>query len=158
MAVLGPLGVAFVAFVGVLLTPARRRRRGDGAQRTVRLRHGDRLRGAGARCARIPLRGARLMADAPRAREAIEASWIDPADLSMALRDVMDERDRQRSPAGENYSLEHDDRHDKGELARAGAAYASAPAPGPLVISTRCGCSGRSIGPASRRQTIGASS
>lgn len=53
---------------------------------------------------------------------AIEAGWIDPTDLSKAMSDVMNERDRQWNEEG--WTPEHDDQHVKGELARAGAAYA----------------------------------
>jgi len=53
---------------------------------------------------------------------AIEAGWIDPTDLSKALIDVMNERDRQWNEEG--FSPERDDFHVDGELAKAGASYA----------------------------------
>lgn len=42
---------------------------------------------------------------------------------------IAEERRRQRSrrPGGEAYSLNHDDDHDKGEIARAAAVYAMPP-------------------------------
>lgn len=55
---------------------------------------------------------------------AIEAGWLDPADLSKALIDVMNERDRQWNE--EHFDPAHDDQHQKGELARAAATYALA--------------------------------
>lgn len=53
---------------------------------------------------------------------AIEAGWIDPDDLSVAMRDVIDERERQETTEG--WTAEHDDRHGNGEMAAAAAAYA----------------------------------
>lgn len=60
--------------------------------------------------------------DDSRFEAAMEAGWIDPTDLSKAILDVMNERDRQWNE--EHFDPAHDDRHVKGELARAGAAYA----------------------------------
>lgn len=53
---------------------------------------------------------------------AMEAGWLDPADLSKALIDVMNERDRQHNEEG--WTPEHDDQHAKGQLAAAAACYA----------------------------------
>lgn len=53
---------------------------------------------------------------------AIEAGWLNPEDLSKALIDVMNERDRQWNEEG--WTPEHDDAHQYGELAMAAAAYA----------------------------------
>ena len=55
----------------------------------------------------------------PVIREADEASIWQP---SRALQDVADERQRQREAEG--WTLDHDDGHNGGELARAGACYA----------------------------------
>lgn len=52
---------------------------------------------------------------------AIEAGWLDPADLSKALIDVMNERDRQVNEEG--WTAAHDDQHDDYSLARAAGAY-----------------------------------
>ena len=52
---------------------------------------------------------------------AIEAGWIDPQDLSKAVIDVMNERDRQRNEEG--WTPEHDDQHRGGELALAAGSY-----------------------------------
>lgn len=56
---------------------------------------------------------------------AIEAGWIDPTDLSRAVIDVMNERDRQRNEEG--WTPEHDDAHTDGSLALAAACYAEGP-------------------------------
>lgn len=53
---------------------------------------------------------------------AIEAGWIDPVDLSKAMIDVMNERDRQWNEEG--FDPEHDDKHMGGELLKAGLCYA----------------------------------
>lgn len=42
--------------------------------------------------------------------------------MSLAIQDVIDERQRQQW--GEKFSTDHDDQHNDGELAAAGAAYA----------------------------------
>ncbi|RWI96344.1 MAG: hypothetical protein EOR21_08590 [Mesorhizobium sp.] len=52
----------------------------------------------------------------------MEAGWLDPTDLSKALLDVMNERDRQWNE--ENFDPAHDDKYGKGVLAAAGACYA----------------------------------
>lgn len=52
---------------------------------------------------------------------AIEAGWLDPADLSKALVDVMNERDRQVNE--EHFAADRDDQYVKGELAQAAASY-----------------------------------
>lgn len=52
---------------------------------------------------------------------AIEAGWLDPDDLSKALIDVMNERDRQWNQEG--WTPEHDDQHANGELALAAGSY-----------------------------------
>ncbi|HEU0071189.1 MAG TPA: hypothetical protein VFS04_07835 [Alphaproteobacteria bacterium] len=54
---------------------------------------------------------------------AIEAGWLDPADLSKALIDVMNERDRQHNEEG--WTPEHDDQHDDFSLAKAASVYAA---------------------------------
>lgn len=53
---------------------------------------------------------------------AIEAGWINPADQSKALIDVMNERARQHDEEG--WTPEHDDSHASGELAQAAVCYA----------------------------------
>jgi hypothetical protein len=53
---------------------------------------------------------------------ASEAGWINPIDISRALIDVMNERDRQHNEEG--WTPEHDDQHSRGELATAAACYA----------------------------------
>ncbi|GAB1361814.1 hypothetical protein MASR1M32_10500 [Rhodobacter sp.] len=55
---------------------------------------------------------------------AIEAGWLNPDDLSQALTDVMQERDRQISEEG--WTPEHDDQHVDSEMAAAAACYAIA--------------------------------
>lgn len=57
-----------------------------------------------------------------RFEAAREAGWLDPQDISNALIDVMNERDRQWNEEG--WTPEHDDQHDKGELAGAAGCYA----------------------------------
>ncbi|ESY21437.1 hypothetical protein [Mesorhizobium sp. LNJC391B00] len=52
---------------------------------------------------------------------AIEAGWLDPKDMSKALLDVMNERDRQWNE--ENFDPAHDDRYLNFELGKAAAAY-----------------------------------
>lgn len=52
---------------------------------------------------------------------AIEAGWIDPDDVSKALIDVMNERDRQENE--EHFAADRDDGYVKGELAQAAASY-----------------------------------
>ncbi|CAA0096132.1 Uncharacterised protein [Starkeya nomas] len=52
---------------------------------------------------------------------AIEAGWIDPTDLSKAVIDVMNERDRQWNKEG--FTPEHDDSHTEAELALAAGSY-----------------------------------
>jgi hypothetical protein len=52
---------------------------------------------------------------------AIEAGWIDPTDLSKAMRDVMNERHRQWDE--EKFDPAHDDAHINFELGKAAAAY-----------------------------------
>ncbi len=53
----------------------------------------------------------------------MEAGWLDPVDLSAALIDVMNERDRQVNEEG--FTPEHDDAQWRaGELAGAASAYA----------------------------------
>ena len=52
---------------------------------------------------------------------AIEAGWINPVDVSKALLDVMNERDRQWNE--ENFDPKHDDQHQRGELASAACSY-----------------------------------
>ncbi|MBZ9986085.1 hypothetical protein LB572_03125 [Mesorhizobium sp. BH1-1-5] len=59
---------------------------------------------------------------------AIEAGWLDPADLSKALVDVMNERNRQQDAEG--WTPEHDDEHGDGSLAMVAALYAE---PRPLL-------------------------
>lgn len=53
---------------------------------------------------------------------AAEAGWLDPDDLTKALIDVMNERDRQHNEEG--WTPELDDAYPMGKLAQAGAAYA----------------------------------
>lgn len=53
---------------------------------------------------------------------AIEAGWIDPTDISKALVDVMNERDRQHNVEG--WTPAHDDEHTDRQLAKAGVSYA----------------------------------
>jgi hypothetical protein len=53
--------------------------------------------------------------------KAIEAGWIDPADQTKALIDVMNERNRQEDAEG--YSPAHDDGYVSGELAAAALSY-----------------------------------
>jgi hypothetical protein len=55
---------------------------------------------------------------------ALDAGWLDPVDLSQALRDVMKERSRQWDEEG--FGPAHDDQHAGGELALAACAYAFA--------------------------------
>jgi len=50
------------------------------------------------------------------------ASPPEPVEVTAAARDVMAER--QRQVEAEGWTPEHDDQHDKGEMARAGAGYA----------------------------------
>lgn len=52
---------------------------------------------------------------------AMEAGWLDPTDLSKALIDVMNERDRQMNE--EHFDTGHDDRWTKAELPVAAACY-----------------------------------
>lgn len=54
---------------------------------------------------------------------ASEAGWLDPTDLSKALIDVMNERNRQWDEEG--FTPEHDDRHNEGQIAYAAATYAA---------------------------------
>ncbi|QXN71477.1 hypothetical protein RCHOTPOCKET_48 [Rhodobacter phage RcHotPocket] len=68
---------------------------------------------------KTPSAGLADHAQRPTIREPDEASiW----NLSRALQDVADERQRQREAEG--WTLDHDDGHAGGELARAGACYA----------------------------------
>lgn len=60
--------------------------------------------------------------DDDRFEAAREEGWLDPTDLSRALIDVMNERDRQWNEEG--WTPKHDDKHDRGELARAAICYA----------------------------------
>ena len=52
---------------------------------------------------------------------AMEAGWIDPVDVSKAMLDVMNERDRQWNE--EHFDPTHDDRHVHGELVKAAVSY-----------------------------------
>jgi hypothetical protein len=58
---------------------------------------------------------------------AIDAGWLDPVDLSKALIDVMNERDRQVNEEG--FTPAWDDGYTRGELARAAAVYALSTCP-----------------------------
>ncbi|MES2667913.1 MAG: hypothetical protein V4712_17650 [Pseudomonadota bacterium] len=60
--------------------------------------------------------------DEPSAFDAaMEAGWLDPTDLSKALIDVMNERDRQWNEVG--FTSDSDDKYIGGELALAAAEY-----------------------------------
>ncbi|WP_336071493.1 hypothetical protein [Nitratireductor rhodophyticola] len=53
---------------------------------------------------------------------AAEAGWLNPDDISKAMIDVMNERDRQWNDEG--FDPDHDNTHTDASLARAGACYA----------------------------------